>query len=151
MLSEACLITSFHYKQAYKIVQTHDKQNSLRLCTLCHCTYRIWVNVRIGIDVRKGIKAASPIHPWATRKFLTDTPACTRYTERMRIALGSALIVLAGVGFWRALPWWLSLLNLLLGSLFLLLRWVSRQQHTTTTQDTATQDIANPPNTDTNL
>ncbi|MEM7739068.1 MAG: hypothetical protein AAF267_25195 [Deinococcota bacterium] len=41
----------------------------------------------------------------------------------MRIALGSALIVLALLGLWRDLPTWLWSLNLLLGTLFLLLTW----------------------------
>ncbi|MEM6427773.1 MAG: hypothetical protein AAF708_00940 [Deinococcota bacterium] len=45
----------------------------------------------------------------------------------MRTALGSALIVLALLGIWRDLPVWLWSLNLLLGTLFLLLIWIGRQ------------------------
>jgi len=63
----------------------------------------------------------------------------------MRIALGSALILLAVLGFWRSLPLWLSLLNLLLGSLFLLLRFLARQQAH------SQQDLINAPNTDVNV
>lgn len=110
--------------------------------------------------MRKGIKGCDGIlsnralsnralsnRALCTGEFLTDILTGTRYTVLMRIALGSALIVLAMLGFWRALPLWLSLLNLLLGSLFLLLRWVSRQQRTTA----APQDIPNASNTDANL
>lgn len=61
----------------------------------------------------------------------------------MRIALGSALILLAVLGFWRSLPLWLSLLNLLLGSLFLLLRLNARWQKPDTSIGKQ-QDAPNP-------
>jgi hypothetical protein len=62
----------------------------------------------------------------------------------MRIALGSALILLAVLGFWRSLPLWLSLLNLLLGSLFLLLRLSAHWQQ----QDTSISNQQDAPNPD---
>ena len=62
----------------------------------------------------------------------------------MRIALGSALILLAVLGLWRSLPLWLSLLNLLLGSLFLLLRLNAHWQR----QDTSISNQQDAPNPD---